>query len=235
MGGATGSALAGGWQDGGPAVDARARVEAERRGTPHLVLRDGEGRQQIIDLAAAGTKASIGRSEDAEVSLAWDAEVSRLHAELEHLAGTWTLSDDGLSMNGTYVNHELLRARTVLRDGDVIRVGESHLVFRDRAASTLKTRAPEPTGPGIVVTPAQHRVLIALCRPFASGSMFATPASNQQIAEELVLSIDAVKGHVRLLFRAFDVDSVDRDRRRTALAERAFGTGTVSWHDFEKP
>jgi hypothetical protein len=35
----------------------------------------------------------------------------------------------------------------------------------------------------------QWRVLIALCRPFNAGGSFATPATNQQIAGELFLSV----------------------------------------------
>ena len=35
------------------------------------------------------------------------------------------------------------------------------------------------------VSPAQRRVLVALCRPFKEGAAFATPATNQQIAAEL--------------------------------------------------
>jgi predicted ArsR family transcriptional regulator len=49
----------------------------------------------------------------------------------------------------------------------------------------------------------QRRVLLALCRPFKDSNTFATPATNQQIAEELYLSVDAVKTHLRALFAKF--------------------------------
>ncbi|MGZ4182186.1 MAG: FHA domain-containing protein [Solirubrobacteraceae bacterium] len=39
-----------------------------------------------------------------DVSIGWDAEVSGLHAELQAFSGEWTIVDDGLSTNGTYVN-----------------------------------------------------------------------------------------------------------------------------------
>lgn len=209
------------------------RVAAERTGAPHLVLRDGQKRQRILELEAFGERVAIGRSEAAELSVKWDLEVSRVHAELVRLADRWAIADDGLSMNGTYVNHERLRSRQVLTDGDNIRVGETHIVFRDPAQATIRTTVPAPAPAGVHVTPAQRRVLVALCRPFASGQTFATPASNSEVAEELHLSTDAVKGHVRLLFRSFGVDGVERDRRRTALAEQAFATGTLNWRDFD--
>ncbi len=50
------------------------------------------------------------------------------------------------------------------------------------------------------LTETQQRVLVALCRPLREGASFATPASNQQIADELHLSLDTVKTHLRTLF-----------------------------------
>ena len=58
---------------------------------------------------------------------------------------------------------------------------------------------------GELLTPAQRRVLVALCRPF-KDSTYATPATNQQIADELVVSVDAVKSTLRALFEVFGVD-----------------------------
>ena len=45
----------------------------------------------------------------------------------------------------------------------------------------------------------QRRVLVALCRPYRDGGAYARPATNRQIAEEVFLSVDAVKGHLRTL------------------------------------
>src|SRR5207253_3076190 len=55
------------------------------------------------------------------------------------------------------------------------------------------------------ISDAQRRVLVALCRPYASGEAFALPATNQQIADELFLSVDAVKSHLRALFEKFGI------------------------------
>ena len=53
----------------------------------------------------------------------WDPEMSRLHAELVRRAGEWTVSDDGLSQNGTWVNGLRLTGRRRLADGDLLRSG----------------------------------------------------------------------------------------------------------------
>ena len=36
--------------------------------------------------------------------LDWDSEISRVHAALERIGDDWTVVDDGLSHNGTYLN-----------------------------------------------------------------------------------------------------------------------------------
>jgi hypothetical protein len=78
------------------------------------------------------------------------------------------------------------------------------------------------------VSPAQRRVLVALCRPFKDGAAFATPPTNQQLAEELHLSVDAVKTHMRALFEKFDVQELPQNRKRVAVVERALQTGLIT-------
>jgi DNA-binding NarL/FixJ family response regulator len=71
-------------------------------------------------------------------------------------------------------------------------------------------------------------VLVALCRPFKEGAAFATPATNQEIADELTLSVDAVKTHLRALFEKFGVEALPQNQKRVALVERALQSGLVS-------
>ena len=127
-------------------AELQARLHAERRGVPFLVLHDGAGRQLIHELAP-GTL-TVGRSADCDLSLGWDREVSRLHAQLEATGGRWVLVDDGLSRNGSFVNGERVVGRRVLRDGDRLVFGETPVVYR--AAPQRRQldggRAREPGG-----------------------------------------------------------------------------------------
>ncbi len=77
-------------------------------------------------------------------------------------------------------------------------------------------------------------MLLALCRPYRDGGEFATPASNSQIAKELVLSVDAVKTQMRALFEKFEVEPLARDAKRARLVHRAFETGAVSRADLAR-
>ena len=71
-------------------------------------------------------------------------------------------------------------------------------------------------------------MLIALCRPLAGGDAYATAATNQQIADELFLSVDAVKTHLRALFAKFGVEQLGQNQKRSALAARALTSGAIT-------
>src|SRR3954453_1617473 len=98
-------------------AELRERIEAERNGRPFLVFRDDEHEQRIVDLDDRGERLSVGRGTTNGVSLPSGPAVWRLHAELECIAGEGTVSDDGLSRNGTYVNGSRVSGRHRLRDG----------------------------------------------------------------------------------------------------------------------
>jgi predicted component of type VI protein secretion system len=207
----------------------RERIAAEREGVPFLVLRDENANQRIVGLIP-GAPTTLGRSPECDISLPWDQEVSRLHAELTLLGDQWVLVDDGLSSNGTFIGDERISGRRRLADGDVFRVGATTIAFRHPTARGSGTTRAQQPGTAISVTPAQRRVLIALCRPFRD-STYSTPATNQQIADELVVSVDAVKSNLRALFNAFGVDDLPQNQKRASLALRALRTGVVSRRD----
>jgi DNA-binding NarL/FixJ family response regulator len=80
-------------------------------------------------------------------------------------------------------------------------------------------------GPAPELTPAQRRVLAALCRPLADGG---APASNRAIADELVVAVDTVKGTLSRLFEAFEIgDDVPQNQKRALLARRARDSGLI--------
>ena len=171
----------------------------------------------------------IGRADGNDLRLSWDPEVSRTHAAIERIGPTWTVVDDGISRNGTMVNGRRLTGRRRLQDGDVIRLGRTDVVFRAPPAPEAPTARPASLVP-VVLSPAQRRVLVALARPYAAGA-FPTPASNQAIAAELVISLDAVKGHLRALFGKFALGALPQNQKRARLVERALEEGVISLHE----
>src|SRR5947209_18025469 len=91
------------------ARELQALIHAEREGLPFLVLRGGDGGQQLVRLPADSNELAIGRNSAADICLAWDAEVSGLHAELARVAGQWANVDVGLARNGSYVQRAPVR------------------------------------------------------------------------------------------------------------------------------
>jgi FHA domain/Bacterial regulatory proteins, luxR family len=208
----------------------KARTEAERDGRPFLLYRDGQDRQQLFFLDAA--QASVGRRDTSDLVLDWDDQVSRLHAQFERVDSDWTIVDDGLSRNGTFVNGERLTGRRRLEDGDSLRFGATTMIFRspqmdDQQGTAIASQIPT----AVDLSTTQRKVLVALCRPYKEGTAFATPATNQQIAEELFLSVDAVKTHLRVLFAKFGIEKLPQNQKRIRLVERAFYAGLITERD----
>jgi class 3 adenylate cyclase len=105
------------------------RLEAERRGSAYVVFQDPTGKQQVVTLEDDQEKVAIGRRVENDIALAWDQEVSREHAQLLRGPEGWTLVDDG-SRNGSYLNGQRVSGRHPLRDGDVLRFGDTVVLFR---------------------------------------------------------------------------------------------------------
>jgi hypothetical protein len=213
-------------------AELQARLEVERRGVPFLVYLDDERQQHLVELAPEHERLSVGRRSENDVVLAWDSEVSRLHAELERVGGEWTIIDDGLSRNGSFVNGVRIAGRHRLRDGDELTFGDTVVAFR-APAPTVKSMptlmaADRPLPPEL--TAMQRKVLLALCRP-VKDEPFASPATNQAIADEVFLSVDAVKAHLRALFQLLALDHLPQNQKRAKLASDALQRGLVSRRD----
>jgi pSer/pThr/pTyr-binding forkhead associated (FHA) protein len=204
-------------------------LEAEREGGAFLAFRDGNGDLRLEPLGSV-TSVTIGRGEHNDFVLAWDAEVSRTHAQLELIGGEWTIVDDGLSRNGSFLNGERVLGRRRLADGDVVRLGRTPIVFR---APRL---APGSTAVGdlaahVKLTDGERRVLVELCRPLAVPGASGVPAGNREIADALHLTPDGVKTHTRTLFSKLGIEDLPQYRKRTELARRALGSGLVTRRD----
>jgi pSer/pThr/pTyr-binding forkhead associated (FHA) protein len=208
-------------------------IEAERRGRPFLLWRGDGGQQRIFPLDEHSDGVTVGRRSSCTIALDHDDQVSRTHAQLELVGEEWTVADDGLSRNGTFVNGHRVTARRRLVDGDVMRFGKTLIEFRSpRHEHTAAVTTPGSFTPLVEnLTDVQRRILVALCRPYKSGGQYATPASNNDIAGEVFLGLDAVKNHLRLLFQRFGIADLPQNQKRARLVELAFQWGLVTDRD----
>lgn len=215
-------------------VTLQAILRAEALELPFLIVTPaGEG-QRIVVLEAGDEGIWIGRSAANDIPLESDGLASRTHAELVRAGGDWAVADDGLSRNGTFVGADRVVGRRRLQDGDVVSVGESTLAFRaprEGVAATTLAGDRLPARPD--VTPAQRRVLVALCRPLLQEPPETMPASNKDIAAELFLSEEAVRSHLKALFERARVGDLAQGTKRIRLAEIALATGLVARHDMQ--
>jgi hypothetical protein len=142
------------------------------------------------------------------------------------------VSDDGLSRNGTFVNGVRIAGRRRLADGDVLRFGTTLVEFRcPNEGSTAATSAAGYLPTLDTLSDTQRRILISLCRPYKTGGRFATPASNNEIAGDVFLSVDAVKTHLGTLFKRFEIADLPQNQKRARLVECSFQWGLVSEKD----
>ncbi len=190
--------------------------------------RDGGAVEHICELAGR-THVTIGRRSTNDVVIAGDSEVSRTHAQLELVGEDWTVGDGGLSRNGTYVNAVRIAQRRRLQDADTVRLGRTLLEFRDPSVGSSAVTSPGRFPPRVdSLTDTQRKILVALCRPYMAGDTYATPASNSQVAAEVFLGVDAVKNHLRILFKRFEIEDLPQNQKRARLVECAFRWGLVS-------
>ncbi len=165
---------------------------------------DGRERRALL---LEGERLVVGSAPDSDVVVG-DASVSRIHVLLHQLNGRWFIEDCG-SRNGTVVNGRPLTSLHPLRPNDEVRLGRARLVFCGQSSM-----GGNPTDVVIdrpPITPREHDVLVALCRPLASGDIFTEPASVREMAAELVVSENAVKLHLGNLAAKFGSSAPSAD------------------------
>ncbi|EID79771.1 LuxR family transcriptional regulator [Rhodococcus opacus RKJ300 = JCM 13270] len=125
-----------------------------------------------------------------------------------------------------------MTGRKRLRSGDHIRIGSSTILFRsDGRASGELTAVADAMPTRESLTKTQREILIALCAPRKHNAGFAAPATNQQIADRMYLSVETVKTHMRALFAKFGIEDVPQNQKRARLVERAMQSGIVTERD----
>jgi hypothetical protein len=140
--------------------------------------------------------------------------------------------DDGLSRNGSFINQTRALGRRRLVDHDRISCGNSEIVFREPVVKTGdSTVSSRDLAPVLPLSPMQRKVLIALCRP-VQASDSATPATNRQISEEVHLTVDAVKAHLRVLFERYGLGELPQNEKRARLVATVLLSGVLTAREF---
>ncbi|MEE8106201.1 MAG: FHA domain-containing protein [Planctomycetota bacterium] len=107
-----------------------------------LILRSADGAETELPLDELGS-ASIGRAPECDMPIT-DGQASRRHCSVVKLSSGWEMSDLG-STNGTLVNSTLTKKKR-LSHGDVIRIGETEIVFHDMEGASSGDAADGQNG-----------------------------------------------------------------------------------------
>lgn len=154
-----------------------------------------------------------------------EPSVSRVHAILQLISGTWVVEDCG-SRNGTFVQGTRISLHP-LRPGEELRLGRVQLRLGGHPSAGGKETEAATERPDVTVR--EHDVLLALCAPLADGDVFTEPSSVREIAAALHVSDAAVKQHLTNLYDKFGVG--EGDRRRSRLANAALDSAAVTVAD----
>jgi Nif-specific regulatory protein len=149
-----------------------------------LVIKTGPHRGMSFELT--GERLSIGRDYGNHIQLA-DSKSSRHHAEIRAEDGEWTAWDLG-SSNGTYVNRKQIKSHR-LREGDVIRIGDTTLEFR----SEVTRRAPKLERAATTAEIGRIETLAVERNRFLSGELGGSPEDLARATERLVKLYDLAR------------------------------------------
>ncbi|MDQ8045445.1 MAG: FHA domain-containing protein [Patulibacter sp.] len=193
-------------------------VRAETVSHPHLLVLLGDGRALVTVLKPAA-RLDIGRSQEADLPLAWDATVSSVHAVVERHLDLVTVEDLGPSRNGTFVNGTPITTRARLADRDIVRCGSTEILLRCPFVVELRETVPiPPTVDWALLSPTERRVLITMLDLWPLELRLQRAPSTEVLARELGLGESTVKTHLQSMFRKLAVYGVDADRRSLADA-----------------
>ena len=149
-----------------------------------LDVYDGNQRR-TVDVDADVVR--LGRDHECEVVLPGDGTVSRKHAALRADGSGWLLEDLG-SRNGTFLNGARLTAPTRVNAADRLLIGNYVVVLRSDDEEELETFAAG-NARGAAEDGLSRREVEVL-RLVCAGR------SDQQIAQELFLSVKTVQSHL---------------------------------------
>ncbi len=111
----------------------------------YLLVEKGPVEGEKFKVSESG-KTLVGRARVCDVSIV-DFKLSRIHCEIEASGGKYLLRDMG-SRNGTFLNEKKAEGDMEIKDGDVVRIGDTHMRF------SIMEPAPEilnPTSEAVTV------------------------------------------------------------------------------------
>ncbi|NOT60378.1 MAG: SpoIIE family protein phosphatase [Acidobacteria bacterium] len=163
---------------------------------PRLIVRatptDGDS---IVELNRP--RITIGRSARSDLCIS-DPFASRLHAEVRRKGDSWWLHDAG-SANGTLLNGARMGAAVLLKDRDLIRIGETAIEYNDRADTTalhkgtqiLVSDSPTTSAPEATIPSAANNSRANLLSTITTThqTMIGHHAAPAQAAQEDTLAI----------------------------------------------
>jgi FHA domain len=219
------------WRDGGERLQFLMLGTQSQAEAPTSRPRSAEPVATTKWLPSPDHPVTIGRRESADVPLPWDGQVSRQHATLHPAGHDWKVVDED-STNGTWVNGCRISAGKRLNNKDHLVLGETRVDYwSGEGHGSVSTARAAGSYSGIELTPRKRKVLIALCRPvFVEGA--TTPATNPQIAEEVSMAIDTVKGILKELFEQFGLAAVAQNEKRSRLVATVREHKLLAPHDF---
>jgi pSer/pThr/pTyr-binding forkhead associated (FHA) protein/tetratricopeptide (TPR) repeat protein len=106
-----------------------------------LIIEDDEGHTTVVPLVKE--EITIGRKEGNTIRLT-ERNVSRHHARLTRSNGSVFIEDLD-SYNGVKVNGDKITARTTVREGDLVEIGDYHLALQKSIQEGLSAPPPTPS------------------------------------------------------------------------------------------
>lgn len=180
-------------------------------------LRTPEGHESVT---LEGDRLTAGRAPGNDLRNPDDPTLSAVHAVFEQVAGVWCVRDLD-SANGTFVNGQRVVGGRALADGDELRMGSTHIVFRtDVRRPVTKTT---PTHPAPRLSDADRQILAALCAPKLEGSMLDPPAPLEAVAARCGITAGAAEDELRRLAADLGVGGEPLAR----VAQEAIQSGAV--------
>lgn len=183
-----------------------------------LDAEDGQPQEEKLD---------VGSHAACDLVFDWDETVDSSHAVFERVGPDWYL-DDKKSMNGTQVFRGpfafVADDEFWLHDEDVIRMGNTFLVFRGPTSVQAPSLSQHPD-----LTSGERAVARALISYLIDVGNSDELPTNTEIGDQLAspISEETVKSRMSGLFRKYEIPSDKPGNKRRTLAEEIISRGPL--------